>query len=187
MRKAIVPLRDRLHFLPACGQLVASEADLQRRISRETVLHRALQQVRGDYDLVIIDTPPTRNLLSLNALASADEVVVPSITQAVDLRGLQLFRETVEEVRALLNPRLRIVSVVATFFDPRLLEHRAGYEALQQADLPVAEATIGRSIRIAEAAAYRQTIEEFEPNNPQAHAYRALAAEIGLCHATATP
>ena len=96
----------------------------------------------------------------------------------MDLRGLRLFLQTVDQVRQELNPALLLLGVLVTFYDARLTHHKQALETMQSAGIPVLPVLIGRSIRIAEAAGAGQSVAAFEPANPQAENYKKLAEVI---------
>lgn len=175
---AIRPLGPGLAIVPADIALAGSELGLISRMGREDVLRRALATVAADYDLALLDCPPSLSLLTINALAAGDGVIVPTQPQAADLRGLALFLATVDQVRRELNPSLDLVGVLVTFFDSRLIHHQEAIEAMDRAGIPLLLTRIGRTVRIAEAAGAGQPVTVFSPNNPQAEAYRDLAQEV---------
>jgi chromosome partitioning protein len=174
----IINLDDRLSIAPADIALAAVELGLTSRLGRENVLKKALASVSG-FDLVIIDCPPSLGLLTVGSLVAADAVLIPTQPQAVDLRGLRIFMDTLIQLRDELNPDLEILGVLITFYDNRLNHHKAALEAMQSAGLPIMTTKIGRSVRVAEAAGAAQSVITFEPQNPQAENYNQLAEEIG--------
>jgi chromosome partitioning protein len=174
----IRPLGPTLALAPGDIALAVSELGLVSRIGRESVLRRALATVASDFDVAIIDCPPSLSVLTIAALAAADGVILPTQPQASDLRGLGLFMDTLAKVRDAINPSLELIGVLVTFWDGRLLHHKAGLAALQDAGLPLFVAKLGRSVRVAEAAGEAQTVLTYEPNNPRAAETRALALEV---------
>lgn len=172
---ALIALTPNLALLPADIELATVELELVGMIGRESALKRALSPLSAMFDLVIIDTPPSLGLLTVNALAAADAVLIPTQPQAADLRGLKLFYNTVQRMKARLNPDLEILGVVATFYDARLLHHQNAMSVMQAGGLPVLETTIGRSVRVAESVAAGQSIVTYEPSHTQAASYRELA------------
>ena len=180
MPEVIKSIGERIDLVPGGRDLTNSEIFLVGKMRREHFLARALQFAQGRYDVVLIDTPPTNSLLTLNALAASQEVLIPTQAQALDLAGLQQFRELVCEVQAEVNPTLRIVGVVVTFCDIRLNEHQASIESIKSAGLPLCKTIVGRTIRIAEAAKHCQPITVYAAANTQATNYLALASELNL-------
>ena len=168
-----------LALAPADIALATNELFLVGRLGRESVLKNALASVGGYYDLAIIDCPPSLGLLTVNGLVAGDAVMIPTQPQSVDLRGLALFLRTIDQIREGLNPNLETLGVLVTFFDARLIHHQSAIEAMQEAGLPLLPVTIGRSVRVAEAAGKSQSVITFEPDNPRASEYRDLAEVIG--------
>ena len=171
-------LGPRLYLAPADIALSATELMLVTRMGRENVLKKALSSVQDEFDLCIIDCPPSLGLLTVNALTAADAVLVPTQPQIVDLRGLRLFLETLEQIRQELNPSLQLLGILPTFYDRRLNHHREALRVMQEAQLPLLPVHVGRSIRIAEAANVGEPITVYDPANPQSTAYRYLAEVV---------
>ena len=171
----IADLGGGLAIAPADIALSRAELALVARLGRENALKRALATVNGRFDLILIDCPPSLSLLTVNALTAAGGGLVPTIPQAVDLRGLALFLDTLEELRTELNPGLALLGVLVTFYDGRLLHHRDAVEVMTRGGLPVLPVTVGRSVRVAEAAAAGETILTYEPTNPRAAEFLTLA------------
>lgn len=167
-----------LDLLPSDIALAHTELVLIARLGRENVLVRALHPIGGRYDLALVDCPPALGMLTINALTAAAGVLIPVQPQAADLRGLRLFLATVEETRAELNPQLQIVGIVPTFHDPRLLHHAEAIDVMTGAGLPVTAARIGRSVRVAEAAAAEGSIVDFEPGHKISGQIAQLANEV---------
>jgi chromosome partitioning protein len=176
--KAVTDLGGGLRLLPSDIALSPQELALVSRLGRESILRRALATVATDFDVCVVDCAPSLGLLVVNALVAADGVIVPTQPQAADLRGLRLFLDTLDEVRAALNPGLQLVGILVTFYDGRLNHHQAALELLRSARLPLFTAMIGRSVRVAEAAGAGQSMTEFEPQNARALEYRAFAQEV---------
>lgn len=178
INEILMELDPYLYLAPADLALAATELGLSSRMGRENVLKKALVPVRPYFEAALIDCPPSLSLLTVNALTAADAVLIPTQPQVVDLRGLRLFLDTLDSIRQELNPELETLGILPTFYDRRLVHHREAVEAMEQAGLPVMPVKIGRSVRVAEAAASGETVVTYEPKNPQAQAYRDLAEEI---------
>jgi chromosome partitioning protein len=142
------------------------------------VLKKTLATVAADFDVCVIDCPPDQGLLTINALAAAEAVLIPSQLTAQDLRGLFLFVEIVKSVQAEINPGLILFGILPTFYDERLKMHRRGWQDVTQAGLPILPVAIGRSVRVAEAAGAGQPLITYQPNHPQAQNYRRLASMV---------
>lgn len=174
----IQPISPDLDLAPADIALAGVELGLTSRLGREAVLSKSLRPVADRYDVCLIDCPPSLGLLTVGALVAADAVLIPSQPQAADLRGLRLFTDTLATIQSELNPSLKTLGVLVTFFDKRLNHHRAAVEAMSEAGLPVLPVKIGRSVRVAEAAGAGQSVITFQPSNPQAETYKQLAEVV---------
>ena len=173
---AINQIHKNLDIVPADISLASVELELVSKIGRENILRRALAGL--DYDLAIIDCPPSLSLLTLNALTAARGVLIPTQPQAQDLRGLALFMDTIKQIREVLNPALEVIGILPTFFDGRLNHHRQALETMSAAGLPVMDVYIKRSVRIAEAAGLSKSLQEYDPSNPQGESYKKLSEVI---------
>ena len=178
LAEVIRDLGNGLFIAPADISMAASELGLTSRLGRENVLKKNLASVTGDYDICVIDCPPSLGLLTVGALVAADAVLVPTLPQVVDLRGLRQFLETTNAIKAELNPDLVILGVLVTFYDGRLNHHKAAVKSLQDDEVSVLDVYIGRSVRVAEAAGQGMSVAEFEPRNPQAENYKQLSEEV---------
>ena len=178
LSQIIKELADRLYLVPADLALATAELGLVSRMGRENMLKKALTSLDSAYDVVIIDCPPSLGLLTLNGLTAADAVLIPTQPQVVDLRGLRLFLDTLDQIRVGLNPELETMGVLLTFYDHRLIHHKDARGAMERSGLPLMRTQIGRSVRVAEAAANGETVVTYEPKNPQAKAYRELSEEV---------
>lgn len=159
--------------------LAAAEVSLSSLIGRERMLSKALLDVRDRYDFVLIDTPPSLGLLTVNALTAADGVIVPVQCEYLSLRGLAQLERTLELVQENLNPRVHIVGIVATMYDSRTVHGREAVEVLRNSfgDL-VFETTISKTIRFAEAPVKGESVLKYAPSSKAAQAYRQLAREV---------
>lgn len=170
-------IKPNLFLAPANKSLSRSELGLVPRLGRELVLKRALATLSG-FDLCIIDTPPGLSLLSVNALAAADGLLIPTVPQVPDLRGLRKFISNIEDLRKDINPGLQVLGILVTFYDPRLVHHNSAVKAMQKSGVPVLEVRIGRSVRVSEAANNHQSIVSYDPKNKQAQAYQRLGKVV---------
>jgi chromosome partitioning protein len=168
---------DGLYIAPGDIALAGAELGLVQRMGRESVLQKGLGTLT-DFDVCLIDCPPSLGLLTVAALVAADGVLIPTQPESVALRGLRLFLATIDQVRAELNPDIDIIGILPTFYDRRLTHHQAALEALQSSGLPLMRARIGRSVRVAEAAGAGESVVTYAPTNPQAENYRELAEEV---------
>src|SRR5689334_15327320 len=159
--------------------LAGAELALSSMIGRERALQKALLPVRSGYDYVLIDTPPSLGLLTINALTAADGVIVPVQCEYLSLRGLIQLENTLTMIRENLNPDVRIKGILPTMFDGRTLHAREAIEILQEnfGDL-VFETRIRKTIRYAEAPVKGTSILKYDSKGTAARAYRDLAVEV---------
>jgi len=159
--------------------LAGAELALSSMIGRERALEKALLPVKHEYDYVLIDTPPSLGLLTINALVASNGVIVPVQCEYLSLRGLVQLENTMSMIRENLNPDVRIAGILPTMFDGRTLHAREAIEILEEnfGDL-VFQTRIRKTVRYAEAPVKGSSILKYDPNGPAAEAYRALAEEV---------
>ena len=176
---AVVTPAGRCTLLPASIDLAGSEVVLATKVGREHALARALAPIKADYDLVLVDCPPSLGILTINGLTAADVVVIPLQCETLSHRGVGQLLETVADVRAYTKPDLAILGAVATMFDARSRHPREiAADVADRYGLVVLEPLVPRSIRFAEAPATGRSILDHAPASPGATAYRALAARV---------
>jgi chromosome partitioning protein len=148
-------------------------------IGRERALEKALIEVRERYDYILIDTPPSLGLLTINAFTAADGVIVPVQCEYLSLRGLVQLENTLSMIRDNLNPRVEIQGILATMFDKRLLHSREAVEILKEnfGDL-VLQTKIRKTVRYAEAPVKGMSVLKYDPSGDAAGMYRDLAKEV---------
>ncbi|MFF0492225.1 ParA family protein [Nocardia sp. NPDC003482] len=168
-----------LDLLPSNIDLSAAEIQLVNEVGREQTLGRALRPLLGQYDYVLIDCQPSLGLLTVNALACADGVIIPMECEYFSLRGLALLTDTVDKVRDRLNQRLTLYGIVGTMFDARLLHSRQVMARVVEVfgDL-VYDTVIARTVRFPDASVAGEPITTWAPKSSGAEAYRAMAREV---------
>jgi chromosome partitioning protein len=159
--------------------LAGAELALSSMIGRERALEKALQPVRDSYDWILIDTPPSLGLLTINAFVAADGVIVPVQCEYLSLRGLVQLENTLTMIRENLNPTVEIKGILATMFDKRLLHSREAVEILKEnfGDL-LLNTRIRKTVRYAEAPVKGQSVLKYDPSGEAASMYRDLAKEV---------
>src|SRR5919197_2401097 len=159
--------------------LAGAELALSSMIGRERALEKALLPVREEYDWILIDTPPSLGLLTINAFVAATGVIVPVQCEYLSLRGLVQLENTLAMVRENLNPNVRVEGIVPTMYDGRTLHAREAIEILEEhfGDL-VYETRIRKTVRYAEAPVKGSSVLRYDPSGPAAQAYRDLAKEV---------
>jgi len=168
-----------LWLLPSGRDLVGAEIELVEQPDREHRLKAALEGVRGAYDLVLVDCPPSLSLLTLNGLCAADSVLVPIQTEYFALEGLSELLNTVERVRNSLNPAVKLEGVVLTMYDERTNLGRQVIEDIRKhLEGRVYETVIPRSVRLAEAPSFGKPVFAYDVKSRGAEAYLALAREF---------
>lgn len=168
-----------LFIAPASLDLAGAEIELVPAMSRELRLRNAINQVRDDYDYILIDCPPSLGLLTVNALAAADEVMVPIQCEYYALEGLGQLIRNINLVQKNLNTALELSSIVLVMYDGRTkLAEQVSTEVREHFGSVVCKNVIPRNIRLSEAPSYGQPITTFDPSSRGAVAYRELAREV---------
>lgn len=168
-----------LSLIPSNADLAAAEIELADVPSREAVLKNALAAVRGDFEFVVIDCPPSLGLITTNALNAADTVLIPVQCEYYALEGLSQLMSTVQAVKRRYNERLELEGVLLTMFDGRLnLTQQVVTEIKKYFPRKVFSAVIPRTVRLSEAPSFGQPILYYDRVNKGALAYDALADEI---------
>src|SRR5947207_3068387 len=159
--------------------LAGAELALSSMIGRERALDKALVEVKDGYDYVLIDTPPSLGLLTINALVASNGVIVPVQCEYLSLRGLVQLENTLSMIRENLNPYVEIEGILPTMYDKRTLHSREAVEILQEnfGDL-VFDTKIRKTIRYAEAPVKGTSVLKYDPSGSAAEAYRQLAKEV---------
>ena len=159
--------------------LAGAELALSSMIGRERALQKALLPVRNRYDYILIDTPPSLGLLTINALTASDGVIVPVQCEYLSLRGLVQLENTLSMIRENLNPIVEIKGILPTMYDARTVHSREAVEMLKEnfGDL-VFETRIKKTIRYAEAPVEGSSVLKYDSSGPAAKAYRDLAKEV---------
>lgn len=166
-------------ILPANADLTAAEVGLVDTIAREQVLKRALAPVVEDFDYILIDCPPALNLLTLNALAAADGVLVPMQCEYYAMEGLAALLDTIDKIRIALNDRLQVEGILRTMYDPRNnLSNDVSEQLVAHFGDKVFRTQIPRNVRLAEAPSHGIPIIEYDSSSKGAQAYLALAGEL---------
>lgn len=168
-----------LDIIPTAIELAGAEIELVGIDNREVLLKKALQSVRGGYDYIIIDCPPSLSLLTINALTAADSVLIPIQCEYYALEGLGQLMNTIRLMRKKLNPGLEVEGILLTMFDGRTnLCAQVVQEVRAHFSKEVFETMIPRNIRLSEAPSYGQPINVYDPRCAGAKAYAELAEEL---------
>lgn len=179
-REAVLTeIRPNLDLLGANNALAGAEVELVQLTNREQRFRRALEPITGDYDVIIIDCPPSLGLLTVNAFTAANHVVVPIQCEYLALEGLMQLINTMDLVKRRLNPALDVLGVVMTMFDSRTRLSTQVVENVRRF-FPnrMFRTIVPRSVRLAEAPSHGQTILEYDSRSAGAEAYRHLGDEV---------
>jgi len=170
-----------LEILPAAIDLGASEIDLLYRTGREYVLSYVLADVRDDYDIILIDCPPSLGVLTINGLTAAEEVLIPFQCEALSTRGVGQLLETIDDVRTFTNTNLCVRGVIATMYDGHTRHDRAMLATIKDRyGLAVLEPPVPKTIRFAEAPQVGRCILQHAPLSAGADAYRSIARRLDV-------
>tara|TARA_B100002019_G_scaffold267092_1_gene257936 strand:+ start:107 stop:1057 length:951 start_codon:yes stop_codon:yes gene_type:complete len=169
---------ENLHIIVGDGSLIGLEQEMMRHLGREKRMKEALEPLLAHYDLVLIDTPPSLGLVTINALVASDGVLVPVQTEYFALEGLALLSGTIREVRSLLNERLGVDGVLLTMHSQTLLNKQVAGEVLENFPDLVVRPAIRRNVRLAEAPSHGIPIHLHDPSSPGGKDYQDIATEL---------
>ena len=183
--KKVVGFPD-LECAPANAELAGAEIAMVNFVAREQILKLALQDLIEEratrnerYDYIIIDCPPSLGLLTVNALTTAEEVLVPIQCEYYSLEGISLLMETLQKIKRALNPRVRVSTIVLTMYDSRTrLANDVAADVRAHFPQELIDIPIPRAVRISEAPSFRQTVMTYDASSPGAVAYMQVAREI---------
>lgn len=179
--EGILHHREGIDLMPSNIELSGLEVSLVNAMSRETVLKQYLDTVKQNYDYVLLDCMPSLGMLTVNALAAADNVIIPVQAQYLSAKGLEQLLQTINKVRRQINPKLKIEGILLTMVDSRT-NYAKDISALVRdtygAKLKVYKTDIPRSVRAEEISAEGKSIFEHDPKGKVADAYRVLTKEV---------
>ncbi len=179
IQDVIIKRSDNLEVVPSSLLLSAADLELGGVVGRELLLKRAIEKVRDQYDVILIDCPPTLGLLSLNALAAVDKVIVPVQSEYLALHGVRQLLDTIDQVRNVYNTNLIVGGVLICLHDSRKRLARAVADTIRAYfGQLVFNTVIRENVALAEAPAKGQTIFEYMPKSSGAEDYQALAEEV---------
>jgi len=168
-----------LFLAPSSVDLVGAEVELRDAIGREHYLRKALEPINGEYDYILIDSPPSLGLLTINGLTAANSVVVPMQCEYFALEGISQLMTTVERVREAVNPGLEIEGIVLTMYDERMnLSRQVAEEVRSHFGEKVYETVIPRNVRLGEAPSFGKPIILYDIRSRGSEAYISLAKEF---------
>lgn len=170
-----------MHIIPANIELAALDLELTRAYNREHVLRRALEPVRSSYDYILLDCPPSLGLIVVNALTAADEVLIPLQADYLATKGVRMLIDSIEAVKAQLNPELKIAGILLTLADPRTSHTRQVIDTTREhfsEGVKVFESIIKMSVRLKEAPITGKSVLSYDSKSEAAAAYRQIAEEL---------
>lgn len=175
----LTPEGQQFDLLPANADLTAAEVGLMKLEARERRLSRALAPVQGRYDYVLIDCPPSLNMLTVNALAAANGVLIPMQCEYYALEGLSALLDTIRRIQETVNPALAVEGVLRTMYDVRNnLSNEVSSQLLEHFGDKVYRTIVPRNIRVAEAPSYGQSVVNYDRASRGSIAYLGLAGEM---------
>jgi chromosome partitioning protein len=167
------------HLLPSTIDLAGAEVHLLSKTGREFQLRRGLEPLLDDYDFILVDCPPSLGILTINGLTAAGEVLVPLQCETLSRRGVGQLLETIADVRAFTNPRIKVRGVIATMYDSRTKLAQQVIDGMpNDYGLPVLQPPVPKSVKVAEAPGEGRSILAHAPSSKGASAYRELAAHL---------
>ncbi len=179
IQDVVIHRSERIDVVPSSLLLSAADLELGGVVGRELLLKRAIDKVKEQYDVILIDCPPTLGLLSLNALAAVDKVIVPVQSEYLALHGVRQLLDTIDQVRNVYNQSLIVGGVLICLHDSRKRLARAVADTIRAYFGQLVFSTVVReNVALAEAPAKGQTIFEYMPKSPGAEDYMSLAAEV---------
>jgi len=166
-------------LIPGNGDLTAAEVELMNKFDRERQLSYRFKEAASDYDYIIIDCPPSLNMLTVNAMVAADSIIIPMQCEYYALEGLSALSDTINSIKESLNPNLSIEGILRTMFDPRnRLAIDVSRQLLEHFQDSVYRTVIPRNIRLAEAPSHGLPVINYDRASKGARAYLALAGEM---------
>ena len=167
------------HLVAANGDVTAAEVKMMEMFGRELRLKTALAKVKDQYDFIFIDCPPSLNMLTVNAMAAADSVIVPMQCEYYALEGLTALMDTIHSLASVLNPELKIEGILRTMYDPRnRLANDVSEQLKHHFGDKVYRTVIPRNVRLAEAPSFGSPVMYYDKSSSGAKAYLALAGEM---------
>ncbi|MCD8300767.1 MAG: AAA family ATPase [Clostridiales bacterium] len=170
---------ENLDLIPSNVNLAGAEIELLDVNNKEYIIRNEIDYIRDDYDFILIDCPPSLNMLTINAMTTADTILVPIQCEYYALEGLSQLMYTIELVQQRLNPHLKMEGIVFTMYDARTnLSLQVVENVKNNLDTTIYKTIIPRNVRLAEAPSHGLPINVYDPKSTGAESYRALAAEV---------
>lgn len=174
----VIPVSGSLSIVPADIHLAMAEIEMTAAFSRERILSRLLDGIKGDYDFIIIDCPPSLGLLTLNAFTVSNEIIIPLVAEVLPFKGLLMINKFLDQVRQLLNPDAHISGILITRWESTRLSRKIEEELRTAPGITVFDTKIRKNITVAEAPVLSKNIVEFAPKCNGALDYMAFTDEL---------
>lgn len=174
----IIKVEENLDLVPSSLELARAETDLSSKLMREAQLKKRIEEVAPDYDYILLDCPPSLGLITTNALVASTELYIPLTAEALPLKGLTMLEEVVEEIRAMINPRIKLGGVFLTRYNNRRLNKEVEEAISARYGSKVFSTKIRENIALAEMPVTGSTIFDYDPSSNGAKDYENLTKEI---------
>lgn len=175
----IIVKKDSLYIAPGSGELVDIEISLVNLPNRESILKEKLNVLRDEFDYILIDSPPSLSLLTLNSLNAANEVLIPLQLEVLTMQGLGQILGTVQQVKSTLNPKLKVKGIAFVMYDKRRKLSHEVYEYIKEnVEENIFKTLIRSNVKIAEAPSFGKSVIDYDPSSHGANDYMSLAKEI---------
>lgn len=177
-REAIQVINPTLHVIPASMALSSVATSFAGKPGSLKRISNSVATVATEYDVCILDSPPALETLGLNVLCAAHGLIVPLIPDGISINAVSALLATIDEVRQYENPSLSLIGIVAMQYSEQLAHHQTALQALRDADIPLFNTRIGRSIKVTEAMAAHKPITTYEPRNTRTGEFTRLTDEV---------
>ena len=169
-----------IDFIPSSIKLTGVENIIINEINRENVLKKIISCIKDDYDYILIDTMPSLNLITVNALNAADSVIIPMQSHYLSAKGLELLLTTIERIKESLNPNLTVSGILITMYDNRLTFHKEIIDTISETydDIKIFKTKIPVSVRVTETQAKSASIFDYDPDGKVSKSYEQFAKEF---------
>lgn len=174
----VVNVAEGLDLVPSSLQLALAELEMCSAISRETILSALIEPLKGIYDFILLDCPPSLGLLTLNAITASDEIIIPLVAEVLPINGLKMINDFINTVHNRLNPSAHITGILLTRWESSRLSNRVDRDLRDRLGDLVFKTRIRKNIRVAEAPEHRQNIMDYAPKSNGAQDYRAFVDEL---------
>lgn len=174
--KCIHKIKENLFLMPSSTELAVLEMQLFSRTARETILARAMKEIRKDYEYILIDCPPQLSILAINGLSMADAVIIPSKPDYISYRPIEQLKNTIEDIKELINPKIHIMGVIASLYEMQINEHREVLEVMRENYQVIG--VVKKTAEATKGIYSGQAVVEWNPKADVSKQYQEIAAYI---------